>query len=120
MALRMTLISGDTKAPMQSTSWPSPPVIHQMNEAALTPSDDLSLSNSAESNLYVNSSVLPPQNSLGRANGLFRRQDTTPKLFTQNMNNPPPIVSTINNTTNRAVPINGGVSLYKSHLHGFH
>ncbi|PLW35028.1 hypothetical protein PCANC_17636 [Puccinia coronata f. sp. avenae] len=106
MALRMTLISGDTKAPMQSTSWPSPPVIHQMNEAALTPSDDLSLSNSAESNLYVNSSVLPPQNSLGRANGLFRRQDTTPKLFTQNMNNPPPIVSTINNTTNRAVPIN--------------
>jgi hypothetical protein len=57
--------------------------------------------------IYANSSALLPQSTLGPADGIFKRQTMTPKLVTQNMNNPSAVVSGLNNTTNRATNSTG-------------
>ncbi|KAA1066393.1 hypothetical protein PGT21_029716 [Puccinia graminis f. sp. tritici] len=57
--------------------------------------------------IYANSSALLPQSTLGPTDGIFRRQTTTPKLLTQNMNNPSTVVSALNNTNNRAANSTG-------------
>ncbi|KAI7940180.1 hypothetical protein MJO28_013832 [Puccinia striiformis f. sp. tritici] len=79
------LMSTEENSSTRSMQWPSLPT----NLAPpTTPSS------------HANSSALLHQSSSGRVNELFKRQNTTSKLFTQNMN-PPPVVSPINNPNNR-------------------
>ncbi|KAI9602764.1 hypothetical protein H4Q26_002063 [Puccinia striiformis f. sp. tritici PST-130] len=79
------LMSTEESSSTRSMQWPSLPT----NLAPpTTPSS------------HPNGSALLHQSSPGRANELFKRQNTTSKLFTQNMNIPP-VVSPINNPNNR-------------------
>ncbi|POW21210.1 hypothetical protein PSHT_02645 [Puccinia striiformis] len=58
---------------------------------------------------HIDSSPLLHQSSSGCANELFKRQNTTSKLFTQNMN-PPPVAKTFT----ESVQISGGLTRTQS------